>query len=188
MNKQIIGFCGSHATGKTTLANYLAEQYPDQIDLCVEGVREAARSLGINSVREVKPEQRQVFEERVLAYHLAAIERFYGNDKPILITDRTVIDILAYTRLALHNFEPVSDEFLQKLMYKCEATYYSKIIYFDLVWISQDEGNDGFRDMHNREKIAKDILLLLRTFRGEFLRISDSMVQRIEFMKWQLGL
>lgn len=190
MDKTIIGFCGSRCTGKTTLALWLADEYHDKVELCVEGARESAAELGIQNVAQIMPHQRQRFQERILERHLDALFDFKKSKKSILICDRTVIDILVYTWKAIQNYEPIEPRFWKLLYNQCRLPYYTKIVYFDLFKITADQMNDGFRraDLGDREAVAREILSRLTEFEISFLRIPDRWVDRQEFIRWQLGL
>jgi nicotinamide riboside kinase len=189
-NKRIIGFCGASATGKTTLAQWFVENYPDQIDLCSENARESAVELGINSISDIKPEQRELFQKLILEKHLSALAAFKESEKSIMICDRTVIDIFAYTYRAKRDLDQISEEFYDYLADTCKIKYYTSVIYFDLIEMDESKMDDGFRtsDLIARRLTAHDITFYLREFGVDFMRISDSWSDRVKFLKWHLGL
>ncbi len=91
MLKEKIGLCGSHRTGKTTLA------------------AEVALSLGIPFLRTstsrvfaengLKPSDKMDFSTRIWIQHkiIEEAEKIWGRETVGFITDRTPIDMMAYT-------------------------------------------------------------------------------------------
>jgi len=189
-SKKIIGFCGTSATGKTSLARWFADNYPDKIDLCIENAREATAELGIKKIDEIGHGQREPFQRLILEKHLKSLDAFKESEKSILICDRTVIDIFAYTHRAMRDLEPISEEFYDYISKQCKIKYYTNIIYFDLIEIDEAQMDDGFRmtDMIARKLISHDITFYLRKFGVDFMRISDSWADRIKFVKWVAGI
>ncbi len=79
-----IGFCGSHCTGKTTLAERLHKDIPESIL-----VKEVARNYERDDLKRCRT-QKKVLADQVRAEVYASI------DSNVVITDRTMIDNIAY--------------------------------------------------------------------------------------------
>jgi len=149
--KIIIGFTGSHATGKTTMAKEFLREYPDGIEVCTEGTREVATEMRIESIKNIKPHQWQEFEDLILEHHLQNIHKFNTSDKEILICDRTIFDIYAYSILR-NNF--LSQNYLNTLDKMCkETTFYKQLWYFPIIPIPDKDKDDGFREIKNQKQI-----------------------------------
>lgn len=87
----VYGFCGAHRSGKTTLARRVAE------DLGIEFLEvrtgPVMKAHGINIVADMPMNERIAAQEILLAHHVKTIEE---AGRP-LITDRTPLDMAAYT-------------------------------------------------------------------------------------------
>lgn len=86
-----IAFCGTHSTGKTTLLNALknAEEFKDF--MFIEGITRMVNSAGL-PINEATNDFAQI---SIVNYH-AAYDLIYDS----YITDRSVIDVLSYTKRA----------------------------------------------------------------------------------------
>ncbi len=155
---KIIGFTGTCATGKTSLAEKLVKKYPDKIFLCDEGTHEACEVLGVKTPADVLDKDRDKFQEMIIENHTNILKT--KRDKEILITDRTVFDIFSYV-LYYHN--TVSDYLRNKMYDLCslfsKTKVYSNIIYFPV--LENIDLDDNFRSGNkskNKYKIFDYIL------------------------------
>ncbi|WP_199153480.1 AAA family ATPase [Chromobacterium sp. ASV23] len=99
----IYGLTGAHRTGKTTLAQAVADRL--QINFLKTDVSGVLAKLGIDPAADVD------FKTRMRAQHavLDALDAAYGAASADCITDRTPLDAIAYT-LADVRRESVVDE------------------------------------------------------------------------------
>jgi deoxyadenosine/deoxycytidine kinase len=89
-----IGFCGAHGTGKTTIARIIAENYDLKI---IEGtMRNMWKKFGISDFEKLPADVRKTFQYYAI---LTQIEREEEVESGF-VTDRTVLDNLAYTVLS----------------------------------------------------------------------------------------
>lgn len=87
----IIGLAGAHRTGKTTLAKIIAEEL--EIDFVSSSFGEAAKRHGYDAVADMTLTERIGMQIKVLHEH----QNFLMANRKVVITDRTPIDMLAYT-------------------------------------------------------------------------------------------
>jgi len=136
---KIIGFTGTSGTGKTTLAEELKKRYPDLINVCNEGTRYAAKQIGFEKMTDCPKDKFYEFEQLLVQNHLYNITH---NDKPILITDRTIYDIYVYTMTS----SKIPDSFKDYMHLLCQSMtkskIYDSIVYFPVIDVDL---NDGFR-------------------------------------------
>jgi hypothetical protein len=136
---KIIGFTGTSGTGKTSLAEELQRRYPDIINVCDEGTHYAAKKIGFEKMTDCPKDKFYEFEQLLIQNHLNKIAH---NDKPILITDRTIYDIYIYTMTS----PEIPDSFKDYVYFLCQSitnsNFYDEIIYFPVIDVDL---NDGFR-------------------------------------------
>lgn len=99
-----IAFAGSSGTGKTTLSNFLAEEY--SLPFNPVGSRSVAKAMGFASPYDVdKAGKRAEFQRR-----LVLEKRAWEDEHESFVVDRTTMDNLAYTML--HDVHAIDEEFL----------------------------------------------------------------------------
>ncbi len=86
-----LGLCGSHRTGKTTLAQMFAEEY--DLDFVVTTTSEVFAEHGLKPSSPMDFTTRLWIQDKIIS---AAEKIWSGCDTPF-ITDRTPLDMLAYT-------------------------------------------------------------------------------------------
>jgi hypothetical protein len=88
----MIGLCGAHRTGKTTLAKgYALKSGSTFLETSVSAIN---RDLGFDLTREHTFAERLAHQEKILE----RIDRIYGEHAgEDVITDRTPLDMIAYT-------------------------------------------------------------------------------------------
>lgn len=89
--QQGIGLCGSHRTGKTTLAREIASRY--RLDFVVTTTSEVFTANGLKPSSPMDFTTRLWIQDKIIT---AAEEVWLACDGPF-ITDRTPLDMLAYT-------------------------------------------------------------------------------------------
>ena len=163
-----IGLCGTMSVGKTTLIKELSKlpQFKD-----FSAVTERSKylnSLGIPLNHKTTIEGQTIFlAERVT-------ELMQSN----LLTDRTIIDVMAFTECATHTSIIDADAFIE---------YARRFIYqYDYIFYISPEGIDikdnGIRetDATYRKEIDESIQKLLLKYRPVYFTIKGSTKERIK--------
>ena len=169
-----IGFCGSHSTGKTTLARRLYEDIPDSYL-----VSEVAREYAPEDLKNCET-QKNILIDQMRQETFASIRSFTGTRSDVVITDRTVVDNAAY----------LSNVCGLKKGYKVLALLYKWIDTYDVIFFCPIENipltDDGFRRTNNTERdlieliIKKYIGILQRRHIGRFVCLSGDEGERYE--------
>lgn len=162
-----IGFTGTMSVGKTTLVKAL-QKIPDLKDYTFTTERSAyLHSLGIPLNYETTIEGQTVF----------LAERVSELMQPNIVTDRTIIDVMAFTNLARKVSYIDGDTF---------ETYAKRFIYqYDYIFYVSPEGVDmednGVRetDLEYRDSIDKEIKKLLDKHRPIWHTISGTTEERV---------
>ena len=163
-----IGLCGTMSVGKTTLVNALKE-IPQFKDYAIATERSKyLNSLGIPLNYKTTIEGQTIFlAERVT-------ELMQEN----IITDRTIIDVMAFTECATHTSVIDADAFID----------YSRrfISQYDYIFYISPEGigikDNGVRetDAMYRKKIDESIQMLLLKHRPHSFTLKGSTEERIK--------
>ena len=113
MTKFRIGLCGSHRTGKTTLANTISQQL--QIPFLRTSTSEVFKQHGLH------PAQPLDFKERLWIQHrvLEAATEVWQTETGAFITDRTPIDFMAYTLADIQGATSVDFAKLEEYLMAC---------------------------------------------------------------------
>ena len=90
-----IGLCGSHGTGKSTLAKLIADEF--KVPYISRTMRDMWEQFGIADFEKLPGDVRKTFQYYAV---LNQIEREETEGKEGFITDRTVVDNLGYTVLS----------------------------------------------------------------------------------------
>lgn len=106
----MIGLCGAHRTGKTTLAKAFAEKH-GEYSLLQTSASQVFKDMGLDPAVDYPLSVRMDVQERILASFEVQYRSFAGRK---FITDRTPIDMLAYT-LADVRQEPMSPELTERI-------------------------------------------------------------------------
>lgn len=108
-----IGICGGHRTGKTTLAKRISEK------LRVECIRTStSRVFAENGLDPAMPME---FSKRIWIQHkvIEAGEAAWAGGKNTYVTDRTPLDMLAYTLGDIRGDTYLDFQELEKYMNRC---------------------------------------------------------------------
>jgi GTPase SAR1 family protein len=174
-----IGFCGTISVGKTTLVNALKE-LPEFSDYEFRTERSKyLRDLGIplNTDSTLKG-QFVFFAERSSELYLENV-----------ITDRTVIDVMAFTRSAVSIPYFIGDTLNEAASHLLRE--YDYIFYVSPEGVELEDNGVRTTDMEYRKEIDKEICKLIEKFKTKiphFARLSGTTEERIEKLKRVIGL
>jgi predicted ATPase len=136
--KIIRSFSGAHGTGKTTAAYQCAQQeklYNPGKSVHVLADLEVFSPTPINQTGSEQT-QEWIFANQIKA-EMECMHRF-----DITVTDRTIVDVIAYTRAL--GFHGLADGMLKYAEHHCQ--YYSSI-HFKQIQYNQHCHHDGIRDI-----------------------------------------
>ena len=166
-----IGFCGTMSVGKTTLVNALKE-LPEFKDYHFRTERSKhLMNLGIPLNTDSTLKGQLVF----------ASERAAELMQENIITDRTVIDVMAFSELS----KSMKDH---EKFYLNAALYYL-VDEYDILFYVSPEGveieDNGVRETNAeyRDAIDKKIKSIVGMYRGNTITISGTVEERIEQVK-----
>ena len=91
-----IGLCGAHGTGKTTLAKKYSEHA--QIPYLDAGAGRFLKTLGVDLSNDNMPVVERLETQFLLVQHIGTITSKQSANSGSFITDRTPVDVLAYSR------------------------------------------------------------------------------------------
>ena len=163
-----IGFCGTMSVGKTTLVKALQE-IPELKDYKFATERsQYLNSLGIPLNHETTIEGQTIF----------LAERVTELMQPDIVTDRTIIDVMAFTKCARKTSYIDGDAFEE---------YAKRFIYlYDYMFYISPEGiemeDNGVRetDLDYRKEIDEEIQKLVLKHRPVYHTIKGSTEERIK--------
>jgi nicotinamide riboside kinase len=172
-----IGFCGTMSVGKTTLVNTLRE-LPEFKDYEFRTERSKyLRDLGIPLNTDSTVKGQFVFlAER-------ASELFHKN----VITDRTVIDVMAFTRLAESIPYYIADEICQAASNLIKE--YDYIFYISPKGVEIEDNGVRTTDAEYRKEVDKEIKNLLNKYSHKnqrIIKLKGSIEERIQKVKQTL--
>jgi nicotinamide riboside kinase len=87
----LIGLVGAHRTGKTTLARAYADKFNKS--LCITSASGVFKKLGLDPQADYDFDTRMTIQEGILQ----SVAERYADMPHVFITDRTPIDLMAYT-------------------------------------------------------------------------------------------
>lgn len=111
-----VGLCGSHRTGKTTLAKKIAEYH--QIKFIQSSVSEVFKHCGRQ--HPLKPDDQMDFSTRLWIQQQILEAAIHWWSQPVdFITDRTPLDFIAYTLCDVHGTTQVNFNELNGYLERC---------------------------------------------------------------------
>lgn len=173
-----IGFCGTISVGKTTLVNALKE-LPEFAGYEFKTERSKyLRDLGIPlNVDSTLKGQIVFMAER-------ASELMLDN----MITDRTVIDVMAFTRLAKSIAYFAADDFNNAVSHLLRE--YDYIFYVSPKGVELEDNGVRVVDVNYRKKIDEEIQHLILKHKNKFktyAELSGTTEERIQKIKQVIG-
>ena len=174
-----IGFCGTMSVGKTTLVNALKE------DEAFKDYKFATeRSKYLNSLG-IPLNTDSTYKGQIIFSAERAAELLQEN----MITDRTVIDVIAFSRLSKQMDEEeklIIEDMLSELIQN-----YDIIFHIDDLNIPIED--NGIRETNKkyRKEIAKEIDNIIKKYKLEFrkiIKISGTTEERINQVKVALNM
>ena len=174
-----IGFCGTMSVGKTTIVNALKE-LPEFNNYEFRTERSKyLRDLGIPLNNDSTIKGQFIFlAER-------ASELFHEN----IITDRTVIDVMAFTRLAESIPYYIGDEINQSASYLIGE--YDYIFYISPEGVEIEDNGVRTTDVDYRDSVDVEIQNILRKFHHKIKKLiilSGTTEERIQKIKQSISL
>ena len=174
-----IGFCGTMSVGKTTLVNALKK---DKVFKDYKFATE--RSKYLNSLG-IPLNTDSTYKGQIIFSAERAAELLHEN----MITDRAVIDVIAFSRLS-NQMDLEEKHMIEDLL--CELIQdYDIIFHIDDLNIPIE--NNGIRETNEeyREKIAEEIDNIIKEYESDFkriVRISGTTEERVNQVKASLSL
>ena len=174
-----IGLCGTISVGKTTLVNALKE-LPEFAGYEFKTERSKyLRDLGIPLNTDSTLKGQIVF----------MAERSSELMLDDMITDRTVIDVMAFTRLAKSIPYFIADEFNDAVSHLLRE--YDYIFYVSPEGVELEDNGVRVVDAEYRKKIDEEIQKLIEKHEkkiSHFTKLSGTTEERIEKVKQVIGL
>ena len=171
-----IGLCGTMSVGKTTLIKELSKLPQFKDFTAVTERSQYLNSLGIPLNHETTIEGQTIF----LAERVTELMQ----DK--IITDRTIIDVMAFTECATHTSYMDADAFIdyaQRFLYQ-----YNYIFYISPEGLDIEDNGIRETDSKYRKKIDESIQMLLLKHRPRHYTLKGSTEERIEQIKKVMGI
>lgn len=174
-----IGFCGTQSVGKTTLVNALRE-LPEFAGYEFKTERSKyLRDLGIPLNTD------STLKGQIIFFAERSSELFAEN----MITDRTVIDVMAFTRLAVSIPYFMADALNDAVSHLIRE--YDYIFYVSPEGVGLEDNGVRTIDVKYRNKVDKEIQQLILRHRPKFRNyavLSGTTEERIEKIKQVISL
>ena len=174
-----IGLCGTMSVGKTTLVNALKDipEFKDYITRTERSKELMAMGIPLNTDSTVKGQS--VF--------LAERASELMQDK--IITDRTIIDVMAFAKCSKSMYYFEADDFCNFASHMLNE--YDYIFYVSPKGVEIEDNGIRETNADYRKKIDKEIQLLLNKYRHRIknlVEISGSTEDRIKAIKGAISL
>ena len=171
-----IGICGSHGVGKTKIFDEIKLNLSDKFD--IEGISEIPRRLTqYFTDNDLLKKNNNTFalQNIIMIYQLIEENFVKNNNRSLILSDRTLVDHLAYT-LLLHNGSMSNDEMeLLKLISIKYLKTYDIIFYIPIEFeLVSDDVRSGDRIF--QKEIDEHIKLFIKDFK--YFTLTGSVNQR----------
>jgi adenylate kinase family enzyme len=168
-----IGICGAHGTGKTTLARELADMY--DLPIISQLMRNFWQEYGVMDFEKLPKDVRTTFQKESL---LRQVDAEDGTDD--FVTDRTVLDQIAYTKLS-SNMAGIDLAIYEQLC-KERLSKYTHLIYLPVEFDVESEFLRA--DVSTRDELA-DIMMgyLTKWAPSNMVEIRGTLEERKEKLK-----
>ena len=169
-----IGICGAHGTGKTTLAKEVHNLFGTPI--ITNLMRSFWQENGVADFEKLPKDIRTIFQKESLLKQIEAEESYIVG----FITDRTVLDQIAYTKMS-SNMIGIEFEIYEQLCKERLKTY-THLIYLPIEFESEQEALRA--DIKTRGECA-DIMksYLDKWMPRQYTIISGEFEERVEQIK-----
>tara|TARA_R110002012_G_scaffold19996_1_gene71242 strand:+ start:85 stop:606 length:522 start_codon:yes stop_codon:yes gene_type:complete len=171
-----IGFCGTMSVGKTTLVNGLAKlpEFKDYIFRTERSKYLMDMGIPLNTDSTLKGQL--VF----------AAERASELLQKNIITDRTIVDVMAFN--ALSKSMTATESYFLNHTLECLINDYDYLFYISPVGVKIED--NGVRETNSkyRDDINKKILKILDAYSNKYITISGSVEERIKQVKQTIFL
>lgn len=166
-----IGMAGAHGTGKTSMANAMLQTEAFSKSVLVPSTARQIKEYGY-------PINREATElSQILVPLLRMVDEYEAEPKAAneaLISDRTLVDSLAYTMYQNdHVWESGAlIEFVSRRLTEMHMNSYDYVLYFPIYW---DGVQDGVRDPDEnyRRSIDANILSILELMNIHYLQVPN---------------
>ena len=166
-----IGFCGTMSVGKTTLVNELAKlpEFKDYTSRTERSKYLMEMGIPLNTDSTLKGQL--VF----------ASERASELMQKDIITDRTVIDVMAFNSLS--KSMTASESYFLNHTLECLINEYDYLFYVSPVGVNMEDNGVRETDTTYRDNINKKILEILDLNNVKYTTIQGTTEERIENVK-----
>lgn len=169
-----IGICGAHGTGKTTLAKEVHNLFGTPI--ITNLMRSFWAQNGVADFEKLPKDIRTIFQKESLLKQIESEESYITG----FITDRTVLDQIAYTKMS-SNMIGVEFEIYEQLC-KERLKSYTHLIYLPIEFESEQEILRA--DIKTRKECAEIMKTYLdKWMPGQYTTISGDFEDRVKQVK-----
>jgi adenylate kinase family enzyme len=170
-----IGICGSHGTGKTTLAGMIAAE--KKLNLLTGLMRSFWTEFGVSDFEKLPKDVRTTFQKESLMRQITAEDRLEN-----FVTDRTVLDQLAYTKMSSNMSDSSIDFLLYEQLCGERLNQYTHIFYLPVEFEVEPEFlRADISTRHDLAVIMKEYLD--KWYAGKYITISGPLEKRLEIVK-----
>jgi predicted ATPase len=172
-----IALTGSHGVGKTTLINALAPRLSAQgrIAICREAPRLIVDQIG--DPLFFRRENNQISRQSLIFLEHVMEERRASGDSDVVISDRTLVDHLAYTQALFPEFVNTPEARTYRRLAFESLDYYAAIFQLPIEFLPVD---DGVReaDIDFQKQIENTIITLYAEAGVKPVIVSGSVAER----------